>query len=194
MSRSLEEIGQEAWKSKVEKVNLEVFAFTYGSLVVQLIKDYEDYEQVNNKLEKMGYNIGIRLIDDFLARTSSTSNNVNRCETFEEAMEVMAKVAFQMFLNIQPKVAISGANSDECLLELETNPLNEFVELPPAVAEGGLWYSNVLCGVIRGALEMIQMEVKAEFVSDVLRSSDNTTLIRIKLIKILDEEVPIEED
>ena len=33
--------------------NAELFALTYGSLVAQLIKDTEDYEQVNKQLEKM---------------------------------------------------------------------------------------------------------------------------------------------
>ncbi len=39
----------------------ELFAMTYGALVVQLIQDYEDYAEVNKQLEKMGYNIGTRL-------------------------------------------------------------------------------------------------------------------------------------
>lgn len=36
-----------------DKVNGELFALTYGALVVQLIKDYEDYDEVNKQLEKM---------------------------------------------------------------------------------------------------------------------------------------------
>lgn len=36
---------------------------------------------------------------------------------------------------------------------LPDNPLADFVELPPAYGE--LRYSNLLCGVIRGALEMV---------------------------------------
>ena len=40
-------------------------------------------------------------------------------------------------------------------LTLEENPLAEFVELPEEVLEGGLWFSNALCGVLRGALEMV---------------------------------------
>lgn len=47
----------------------------------------------------------------------------------------------------------------------------EFVELPPS-AYGVLWYSNVLCGVIRGALEMVQMNVEAKFVKDVLQGDE----------------------
>lgn len=40
-------------------------------------------------------------------------------------------------------------------LTFDENPLAEFVELPEEALEGGLWFSNVLCGVIRGALEMV---------------------------------------
>lgn len=49
-------------------------------------------------------------------------------------------------------------------LTLDENPLAEFVELPEEVLEGGLWFSNVLCGVIRGALEMVSDEHRSALV------------------------------
>lgn len=55
--------------------------------MVQLIQDYENYDEVNKQLEKMGYNIGTRLIEDFLARS-----NIGRCADFRETGEVVAKV------------------------------------------------------------------------------------------------------
>ncbi len=33
--------------------NAELFTLTYGSIVAQLVKDYEDYQEVNKQLEKM---------------------------------------------------------------------------------------------------------------------------------------------
>ena len=53
----------------VEKINSEFLTLTYGSLMVRLIKDYEKPEEINDQLEKMGYNIGIRLIDDYLVKS-----------------------------------------------------------------------------------------------------------------------------
>ena len=60
--------------------------------------------------------------------------------------------------------------------------VEEFVELPPS-AYGVLWYSNVLCGVLRGALEMVQMRVEANFVKDVLQG-DEVSEIRLVDYKI----------
>lgn len=87
-SKQFKAAGEDAWKNRTDKVNAELFALTYGALVVQLIKDYEDYGEVNKQLDKMGYNIGTRLIEDFLART-----NMQRCQDFKEVGEVVSKVS-----------------------------------------------------------------------------------------------------
>lgn len=140
----------------------------------------------------MGYNIGTRLIEDFLARSG-----IGRCADFKDVGEVVAKVCkiavafvsqtantnftivqvgFKSFLNITPNVthspapptpsarpssthgpSSSGAGSS-FTLTLDENPLAEFVELPEDALEGGLWFSNVLCGVLRGSLEMVSKQ------------------------------------
>ena len=43
----------EAVFSKVEKVNSELFSLTYGAMVTQLLKDLEEVEATNVRLEKM---------------------------------------------------------------------------------------------------------------------------------------------
>lgn len=85
---NLARLGDDLFKNRVEKVNAELFVLTYGSLVMQLIADHGRYERVNEALDKLGYDMGTRLIEEFLARTP----NMNRCADFKEVGEVIAKV------------------------------------------------------------------------------------------------------
>ena len=58
-----------------------------------------------------------------------------------------------MFLGVTPTVSNWSPAGDEFSLLMDTNPLTDFVELPED--HSNLNYSNVLCGVIRGALETV---------------------------------------
>lgn len=139
----------------------------------------------------MGYNIGLRLIEEFLAKTGA-----QRCSTFKETAEVISKVGFKMFLNITPTVENFSPDGKAFSLILNENPLADFVDLlvvPDPKIQKDLWYSQILCGVLRGALQMIQLNTDIHFVRDVLRG-DEKTEIRVKLIKILKDEVPAGEE
>lgn len=77
-------------RTRVDKVSAELVTLTYGTIVAQLCKDYEyNYSEVNKQLERMGYNIGIRLIEDFLAKSSAPA-----CTNFREVAEMISKVGF----------------------------------------------------------------------------------------------------
>lgn len=139
----------------------------------------------------MGYNIGMRLIEEFIAKTG-----VQRCDTFRDTAELISKVGFKMFLNIIPLVENFSADGSSFSLILHENPLAEFVELPftqyPRIHKE-LWYSQLYCGVLRGALQMVQLDTDVNFVKDVIRG-DEKTEIRLKLNKVLKDEVPAGED
>uniref|UniRef100_A0A8C9EXD2 Trafficking protein particle complex subunit n=1 Tax=Pavo cristatus TaxID=9049 RepID=A0A8C9EXD2_PAVCR len=177
-----------------KKMNSELFTLTYGALVTQLCKDYENDEDVNKQLDKIlflvcshrGYNIGVRLIEDFLARS-----NVGRCHDFRETADVIAKIAFKMYLGITPSITNWSPGGDEFSLILENNPLVDFVELPDN--HSSLIYSNLLCGVLRGALEMVQMAVDVKFVQDTLKG-DSVTEIRMKFIRRIEDNLPAGEE
>ena len=63
------------------------------------------------------------------------------------------KHGFKTFLGITPQVAAWNAAGDEFSLVIDSNPLAEYVELPEG--HNNLWYSSILIGVIKGALEMV---------------------------------------
>lgn len=170
----------------LEQINSEIFTLCYGSIVRQIIADFEDIEEVNKQLDQMGYNIGIRLIDEFLAKSK-----LGRCTSFRETADVIAKHAFMMFLNVQATVANWNAESTECSLILTENPLADFVELPDEYKD--LKYCNILCGAIRGALEMVNMDVDVRWGQDMLRGDDCYEL-RLKLKEHKDEKYPFKED
>ncbi len=155
-------LGEAAWQ-KMPKVNAELFSLTYGSMVAQVIRDYEEVDKINIQLEKMGYNIGVRLIDELLAKSGIGSGPP--C-TFRETADVICKIAFKMFLNINAEVINWEPNDSAFTVAFGENPLSDFVELPSHLHD--LKYLNILCGVIRGGLEMVQTEVDVTFTKDLL--------------------------
>ncbi|TIC34504.1 putative TRAPP complex component Bet3 [Wallemia mellicola] len=184
-ANKLKQYGEDQWRAKPDKLNAELFVMTYGALVMQLVQDYEDYGAVNKELDKMGYNIGTRLIEEFLSKNPEV-----KCKNFNDTGEAIAKVGFKTFLNITPEVVHNGSN--EFTLVIEDNPLNQFVVLPDTAIREGLLYSNVLAGCIRGCLEMINISTTVDFLSDELLGQESTA-IKVKLIKYLEEQVPSDD-
>lgn len=96
-----------------------------------------------------------------------------------------------MYLSVQPAITNWSAANDEFSLMFDNNPLTEFTELPADLTN--LRYCGILSGCIRGALEMVQLEVQCWFVQDQLKGDSNTEL-RIKFIRRLEDAIPAGED
>ena len=99
--------------------------------------------------------MGIRLIEDFLAKSGWT-----RCSDFRETAQIISAVAFKMFLNCCPRVMEVQGNDKEFALIFTTEgesslPIYEFVSLPEELISEGLIYGSILPGLIKGALEMV---------------------------------------
>ncbi len=76
------------FRTRIDKVNAELVTLTYGTIVAQLCSDYDsNYAEVNKQLDRMGYNIGMRLIEDFFARSGT-----QRCANLRETAEAISKV------------------------------------------------------------------------------------------------------
>ena len=60
-------------------------------------------------------------------------------------------------MGITPSIINWSTNADEFSLILDGNPLTEFVELPEGPGQK-LNYNQMICGAIRGALEMVRFE------------------------------------
>lgn len=169
--------GQSLW-AKAPKANAELFALTYGALVTEVIRDQEEnLTKVNETLEEIGNSIGIRCVDEFLAKS-----NAPYCKTLGETMEVLAKTAFKMFLGISAEVQSHTPTSFSVLFQ--ENPLALFVELPESYSD--LEYSNLYCGIIRGALEMLNYKVTCTFAQSPLKGNEIHE-IKVDLHQILQD-------
>ncbi|VDP34263.1 unnamed protein product [Schistosoma margrebowiei] len=159
--------------SESKRVTAELFTLTYGALVANIVRDFDTDAEINEQLDKIGFNIGLKLVEDYLAR-----GNPGRCNDFKETAEAIVK-GFKIFLGITPTICKFSSAGDEFSLVLENNPLTEFVDLP--AEHQNLLYSNV------------QLEVEARFVQDQLRamalnpqySHTTTPIIEAWLIKAL---------
>jgi trafficking protein particle complex subunit 3 len=143
-----------------------------------MLRDIENVEDVNKQLDRLGYNMGMRLIEDFLSKS-----NASRCLDMRDTADKIQS-AFRMYLNIQPTITNWAPSNDEFSLVFDNNPLTEFVELPADLTN--LRYCGIINGCIRGALEMVQLEVQCWTVQDQLKG-DSSTEIRIKFIRKLEE-------
>ena len=151
--------------------------------MTQLISDCEDLEMVNASLDKMGYSIGIRLIDEFCAK-----NPLTVCTSFSASMEIITQVAFKMFFGNVIEIVHWNDKMNECTLNVNDIPMSMFVELPKQFQKT-LWYSNLICGVLRGALEMVMMKIKVEFISDSLRDNDEMSLLKVEFKGMISDEM-----
>lgn len=157
-------------------------------------------------LPPRGFNIGARLVDDYLARTRTP-----RCPDLRTAADAIARVAFKQYLGAAASVSppapgagpgapVRGGGSGasgrraaalgrrrrrgrrpapharQVSLLLDDTPLTDFVELPPSLSN--LSYLALLAGAVRGGLDAVGIAVDAAIVRDSLRG-DAVTEIRL---------------
>uniref|UniRef100_A0A1I7SSQ5 Trafficking protein particle complex subunit n=2 Tax=Bursaphelenchus xylophilus TaxID=6326 RepID=A0A1I7SSQ5_BURXY len=162
----------------------ELFSLMHGALVVEILRDTRgDPEQTNKALDQIGFNMGVKLADDFLAKIPKAS----KCSDIAQTAELIAKQALKSYLDTPATVSFQSATV--FTLELESNPLiNGFVEIPPEFS--GLKYSTIAAGAIRGALNAVNLDVETEVIAD----TPDPTVIKCTFKNIIHEILPPSED
>ena len=176
---------------KQAKCNAEFFALTYGALVAELLRDLEDSAQITAELDRMGHSMGVRCIEEVLAKTTATTttttpSSASNTKSFADTAELI-QTAFRMFLGLSVDTKVLSETS--YTISFADNPLAIFVELPSSAAtadENKLEYSQLLAGMVRGMLEMLQYDVSSRIASTVLAGGE-TNEIAVELKQILQE-------
>eukprot|EP00768_Dysnectes_brevis_P003546 gnl/Dysnectes_brevis/2526_a3033_1694.p1 GENE.gnl/Dysnectes_brevis/2526_a3033_1694~~gnl/Dysnectes_brevis/2526_a3033_1694.p1 ORF type:complete len:172 (-),score=37.11 gnl/Dysnectes_brevis/2526_a3033_1694:42-557(-) len=163
-----------------QTINSEFFILTYGAIVSHLLEELKTDEKVNKQLDIMGFNIGTRLVDEYLARSSSRGS----CREFKDTAPAVVD-AIQQFLGCEATFDLSTEDSNVYTISIDHNPLERWAVLPSSLH--ALHYSQLLCGCIRGALHMLSMEVLAVIERDSLQLGERggRTVFKVTLDKIL---------
>ena len=162
---------------ETKNIKVELLTFMYGTLLVRLTKDIKDINELNKKIELIGYDIGKRLVDDLIddfQRVDQSDQN--------KLMEKLICQLAQHYLGIIGNYNQVGEN--EFHLKFNQNPISLYVELPESLE--GLCYSNIICGIMRGMLEITGFEVKCEFIKDKMKGDDINDN-KITLVKYIEE-------
>ena len=162
---------------ETKNIKVELLTFMYGTLLVRLTKDIKDINELNKKIELIGYDIGKRLVDDLIddfQRVDQSDQN--------KLMEKLICQLAQHYLGIIGNYNQVGEK--EFHLKFNQNPISLYVELPESLE--GLCYSNIICGIMRGMLEITGFEVKCEFIKDKMKGDDIND-IKITLVKYIEE-------
>ena len=132
----------------------------------------------------------MRCVDEFLSKADVAGMNHTQCQNLRDTAEVVAKAGFKMFLGVSAEVGLFSQDQRSFSIYLQDNPLSTFVELPPGDEQSGrddlrkLKYSNLYCGVIRGALEQVNLKVECNIVRDTLKG-DDLDEIRVELKEVI---------
>jgi hypothetical protein len=182
MSKSTAAQGAALWQ-KQPKANAELFALTYGALVGELVRDYETVQEIQQQLDTMGHSIGIRCIEELLAKQDSPTAG---SPSFVESAD-MVQMAFRMFLGVTAETAAVPDKPEAAYtVTFADNPLSLFVELPTEGPLADLEYSQLLCGLVRGVLEMLQFDVTAKMSSSTVAGHD-TNIMLVELQQVLQQ-------
>ena len=176
MSRNKKGIDAIFLERKQNKV--ELLTFMYGSLLVRLTKDIKDINELNTKIESIGYEMGKRLLDDLI---DDFQRNIDVSEQ-NKLMEKLINQLSQYYLGIIG--TLNQVAEKEYHLIFKENPISFYVELPESL--NNLLYSNIICGIFRGMLEISGFEIKCEFVKDKMKGDDINDL-KITLVKYIEE-------
>ena len=146
-----------------KQIKVELLTFTYGTLLVRLTKDIKDINELNTKIELIGYDIGKRLIDDLIDDYPRGLDPSDQNKLMEKLICQLA----QYYLGIIGNYSQTGENEFHL----------KFTEL---------CYSNIICGIMRGMLEISGFEVKCELVKDKMKGDDINDM-KIALVKYIEE-------
>lgn len=100
-----------------------LLSLTYGAFIAQIVKDYEDITEINKQIELLGfmylyrlkyrYNMGLRLVEDYLSKTHTRG-----IKSFQATCQDIALKAFPIYTGMEASVENWNSDEQSCLLRI----------------------------------------------------------------------------
>lgn len=154
-------------------ISPEFLSLTYGIIVREIIdNNYNNLNEANKELFNLGFNIGIKLSDEFISTFM-----IDNCKDISDIGYKLGVESFKHYLNIESKIKI--IDKKEFIINFNNNPFEKNLEL--SEEHDSLVYSNIICGIISGALDNINIYSNCNFEKST--SSDYFYQIRVQFYK-----------
>lgn len=155
---------------------VEFSALVYGSFVASLLEMTEDVEEVNKKLDEIGYRIGLRLAHDFGRDTS-----LERIDDPNKIKDVICKKWMVLSGSKTPNVNVKV---DDKKYEFTFMPsiFTQNVQVPELYK--GVNFTGMLPGALKGIFEIFHFKVSTKLI-------ESDEKIGTKIEVIVEAEIPI---
>ena len=156
---------------------VEFSALVYGSFVASLLEMTEDVEEVNKKLDEIGYKIGLRLAHDFGRDTS--------LERIDDPDKIITDVICKKWMVLTgSKSPNVNVKKDDKRYELTFMPsiFTQNVQVPELYK--GVNFTGMLPGALRGVFEIFHFKVNTK-----LLESDEKAGTKVEVV--VEAEIPI---
>ena len=165
---------------------VEFSSLVYGSFVNSLLEMSENVSEVNEKLNEIGYKIGLRLAHDF-ARDSTLERIDNPDKVINQVLIKKWSIISGSKTPLNVNVIKPGV---EYILIFSQSIFTQNVQIPEIYQD--VQYTGILPGALKGIFEIFHLKVKTTLLQESITKS--TTEIKIEIIESIPEAIPKSDD
>ena len=162
---------------------VEFAGLVYGSLVSTLLEMAENVEEVNQKLEEIGYRIGLRFAHDF-----ARDPVLEQMTTPEDLIENVFVKNWPSIGGPKSQLHYKATGPKDYLFTFDQSVFTQNVHILELYHD--VKYTAMLPGVLRGIFEVFHYETKVELVN----SDAKGTEVKVELVKEIPPAVPKDDD
>ena len=164
-------------------------ALIYGSLVNSLLEMTENVDEVNKKLEDIGYRIGLRLAHEF-----ARDKTLDRVDSPEKLIKDVIIKNWPIIAGKKTSASYQALENNSFLISFQPSIFTEYVTIPELYT--GVQYTAMLPGALRGIFEIyhFRAEVTLEEPGESKDGKKPPTNVKVVVTEVIPIAVPKDED